>query len=72
MIEYKPIAESNNFIILDKYIKDVKVSEEYQSEYDLEHEFIGDLQSQGYEYVHDLNTPRKNAGQCTHSVARIE
>ena len=59
MIEYKPIAESNNFIILDKYIKDVKVSEEYQSEYDLEHEFIGDLQSQGYEYVHDLNTPEK-------------
>ena len=59
MNDYKTIAESNNFIVLDKYAKEWKVSESYQSEYDLEREFIQDLQNQGYEYVPDLNTPEK-------------
>ncbi|OAI10248.1 HsdR family type I site-specific deoxyribonuclease [Methylomonas methanica] len=59
MTEYKAIAESNNFIVLDKYTKDYKVSESYQSEYDLEREFIQDLQNQGYDYAPDLNTPEK-------------
>ncbi|RFC34193.1 MAG: type I restriction enzyme, R subunit [Candidatus Nitrotoga sp. MKT] len=59
MTEYKTIAESTNFIVLDKYTKDYKVSESYQSEYDLEREFIEDLQNQGYDYVPDLNTPEK-------------
>jgi len=54
-----PIAESNNFIVLDKYSKDLKISESYQSEYDLEREFIQDLQNQGYDYLPDLNTPEK-------------
>jgi len=57
--DYKTIAESNNFIVLDKYIKEYKVSESYQSEYDLEREFIQDLQNQGYDYAPDLNTPEK-------------
>ena len=60
MVDYtKPIAESNNFIVLDKYTKEWKVCETYQSEYDLEREFIEDLQNQGYEYLPDLNTPEK-------------
>ena len=59
MNEYKTIAESNNFIVLDKYTKEWQVNESYQSEYDLEREFIQDLQNQGYEYVPDLNTPEK-------------
>ncbi|BBJ22682.1 type I restriction endonuclease subunit R [Candidatus Nitrotoga sp. AM1P] len=60
MVDYtKPIAESNNFIVLDKYSKDWQVNESYQSEYDLEREFIQDLQNQGYDYVSDLNTPDK-------------
>jgi len=59
MSEYKTIAESNNFIVLDKYAKEWQVNESYQSEYDLEGEFIQDLQNQGYEYVPDLNTPEK-------------
>lgn len=59
MIEYKAIAESNNFIVLDKYTKSSQVSEAYQSEYALEAEFIIDLQNQGYEYLPDLNTPEK-------------
>ncbi len=57
MSDYKTIAESNNFIVLDKYTQEWKVSESYQSEYDLEREFIADLQNQGYEYVPGLNTP---------------
>ncbi len=59
MTDYKPIAESNHFIILDKYSKEWQVKETYQSEYDLEREFIEDLANQGYEYLSDLNTPKK-------------
>ena len=59
MTKYKAIAESNNFIVLDKYTKCVQVSEAYQSEYDLEREFITDLSNQGYEYQPDLTTPEK-------------
>ena len=55
----KPIAELNSFIILDKYTKESQVNESYQSEDDLEREFIRDLQNQGYEYVAILNTPEK-------------
>ena len=50
MIEYNPIAESNNFIILEKYIRESIVAEGYQSEGDLEQELITDLQNQGYEH----------------------
>lgn len=59
MTKYKAIAESNNFIVLDKYTKHAQISEAYQSEYDLEREFITDLSNQGYEYQPDLTTPEK-------------
>ncbi len=57
MTDYKPIAESNNFIVLDKYTKESRVAETYQSEYDLEREFIEDLEHQGYDYLSKLTTP---------------
>ena len=59
MIEYKPIAESKNFIVLDKYTKDSMVNETsavYQSEAALEQELIQDLVNQGYERVTNLTT----------------
>ena len=59
MTDYKPIAETNKFIVLDKYTREWQVCETYQSENDLEQEFIRDLQNQGYEYLRDLNTPEK-------------
>ncbi|WP_140413941.1 HsdR family type I site-specific deoxyribonuclease, partial [Bathymodiolus platifrons methanotrophic gill symbiont] len=59
MNDYKAIAESNNFIILDKYTKCSQVNESYQSESDLEREFITDLKNQGYEYIPGLNNPEK-------------
>jgi type I restriction enzyme R subunit len=56
MVDYtKPIIESNSFIVLDKYTKEWKVAEGYQSECDLEREFIQDLVNQGYEYLPALN-----------------
>jgi type I restriction enzyme R subunit len=58
MFEYKAIAESNNYIVLDKYTREWKVAESYQSEGDLEREFVQDLQNQGYEYLPSLNTPQ--------------
>ena len=57
MTDYKTIAESKNFIVLDKYTQEWKVSESYQSEYDLEQELIEDLRNQGYEFLPGLNTP---------------
>ncbi len=57
MTDYKTIAESKNFIVLDKYVKEWQVAENYQSESDLEREFIADLQHQGYEYLTGLKTP---------------
>ncbi|NGP51976.1 type I restriction endonuclease subunit R [Thioalkalivibrio sp. XN8] len=57
MHDYKTIAESRNFIVLDKYSKEWQVHENYQSEGDLEREFIQDLVNQGYEAPQGLNTP---------------
>lgn len=58
MVDYtKPIAESNRFIVLDKYTQEWKVAESYQSEGDLERELIQDLVNQGYEYLPALNNP---------------
>ena len=52
----KPIAESNRFIVLDKYIKEWEVADSYQSEGDLERELISDLDKQGYEFLPNLTT----------------
>jgi type I restriction enzyme R subunit len=57
MTDYKTIAESKNFIVLDQYKKDWQVNDSYQSESELERELIQDLGNQGYEYAPKLNTP---------------
>jgi type I restriction enzyme, R subunit len=60
MAQFKTIAESNNFIVLDKY---TKFSEEndapagYQTEAALERELIQDLINQGYENPKNLTNP---------------
>lgn len=56
MTQYKTIAESNHFIVLDQYQKFVEEPNAgYQTEGNLEREFIRDLQAQGYEYLQGLN-----------------
>ncbi|CAM1352909.1 type I restriction endonuclease subunit R [Tenacibaculum halocynthiae] len=60
MKQYKTIAESNNFIVLDKYQKFSELNEApvtYQTEAGLEKELVQDLVNQGYEYVKSLTTP---------------
>ncbi|AUZ74172.1 MULTISPECIES: HsdR family type I site-specific deoxyribonuclease [Aeromonas] len=57
MFEYKAIAESKNFIVLDQYSREWKVAESYQSESDLERELIQDLVNQGYEFASSIKTP---------------
>ena len=59
MSTYKTIAESNSFIVLDKFTKYFEVNEApavYQTEAALEKEFIQDLINQGYENPKNLNT----------------
>lgn len=58
MKQYKTIAESNNFIVLDKYQKFSEVNEapaSYQTEADLEKELVQDLANQGYTYHPEIN-----------------
>ena len=57
MFDYKAIAESKNFIVLDQYSREWKVAESYQSESDLERELIQDLVNQGYEFASSIKTP---------------
>ncbi|GGI56117.1 type I restriction endonuclease subunit R [Winogradskyella haliclonae] len=61
MQQYKTIAESNNFIVLDNYKKFSEVNETpsgYQTEADLEKELIQDLQNQGYDYLPNLTNQK--------------
>ncbi len=55
MNQTKPIAKTNNFIVLDKYTC-IEQPQNYQSEADLEKELIADLVALGYEYKTDLKT----------------
>ena len=58
MSTYKTIAESNNFIVLDKYKKFSEFNEvpaSYQAETDLENELVKDLTNQGYTYHQEIN-----------------
>lgn len=54
-----PITETNNYIVLDCYDKLEEPAVAYQTETELENEFINDLASQGYEYLPDLNSHDK-------------
>lgn len=68
MTKCKPIAESQNFIVLDKYQKDLMVCDNgYQLECELEREFIRDLKNLGYEYLPEI----KNSADLL-SNARIQ
>lgn len=74
MSTYKTIAESNNFIVLDKFTKYLEVNEAsavYQSESALEREFIEDLINQGYEYPIDLNTPGAMLANVREQLQRL-
>ena len=74
MSTYKTIAESNNFIVLDKYTKYMEVSETpslYQSESALEREFIEDLINQGYEYPIGLNIPGEMLANIREQLQRL-
>lgn len=58
MVDYtNPIAESNSFIVLDKYQKEWEAEQNYQSENELERELIQDLVHQGYELLLGINNP---------------
>jgi type I restriction enzyme R subunit len=60
MSTYTPIAESNNFIVLEQYTKLSAVADApaaYQTEAALEREFVADLAQLGYEHPAGLTTP---------------
>ncbi|WP_409968022.1 type I restriction endonuclease subunit R [Bengtsoniella intestinalis] len=57
MDEFKPIAETPSYIVLDKYTKIEQQGAGYQTEAALEKELIADLVNQGYEYCKELTSP---------------
>lgn len=59
MSDLKTIAESNHYIVLDKYTKIAEQGVGYQTEANLERELIQDLVNQGYEHLPSLNTREK-------------
>ena len=75
MIETKTIAETNRFIVLDRYEKDATRAESYQSEDALERELIKDLEQLGYAFERELNTPTKllaNARTQLQTLNRVQ
>lgn len=71
MTDYKTIAESNSFIVLDKYTRDWQVKDSYQSEDALERELIEDLQNQGYEFLRELNSPKKMLANVREQLQKL-
>lgn len=53
-INHRALAQTNQFIVVDKYIKKERFESSYQSEDQLEREMIQDLVSQGYEFKPDI------------------
>ena len=59
-MQYNTIAELQNYIVLDNYVKSSIACEPpagYQTEAALERELIDDLKNQGYEYVPEITSP---------------
>lgn len=72
MPQYKTIAESNNFIVLDQYTKCVEEPRAgYQTEDSLEREFIRDLQGQGYQYLPEINNHEKLLINLRHQLQTL-
>ena len=71
MTQTKAIAETNNFIILDKYTKIDQSGSSYQTEADLENELIKDLINQGYIYAKDLTNHEKLMGNLRAQLQKL-
>jgi type I restriction enzyme R subunit len=72
MVEHgKPIAESKNFIVLDRYSSDWTAADHYQSEAELERELIQDLRDQGYEFLPDLTSQAAMLGNVRLKLAAL-
>ncbi|MDA7827870.1 type I restriction endonuclease subunit R [Rhodobacteraceae bacterium] len=52
-----PIAQTPNYIVLDRYIREWVGGDGYQSEDDLEREMVADLVGLGYDFVPTIKTP---------------
>lgn len=55
MVKYDLVAQNNESTVVSEYIADYKKSTNYQTEQQLEQEFINQLKSQAYQYL-DIHT----------------
>jgi type I restriction enzyme R subunit len=59
MKQYDLVAENPESTIVAEYQAEYRRAESYQSEAELEKEFVETLQSQGYEYMQIILSPIK-------------
>ena len=71
MAELKPIAETQNFIVLDKYTKIDQANSPFQSEASLECELIFDLEAQGYVYRNDITNPEALLANVREKIEKL-
>lgn len=71
MSDLKALPESNQYIVLDNYIKIAEREFGYQTEADLEQKFIQDLINQGYEYLPSLTTPEEMLANIRFQLQRL-
>ena len=71
MAELKPIAETQNFIVLDKYTKIDQANTAFQSEASLERELIADLEAQGYVYRKDITNPEALLANVREKIEKL-
>lgn len=71
MTQCTPIAESNNFIVLDQYTQCAQNNPSYQSERSLENELIQDLEKQGYTFLPNLNNPKALLDNVREQLQRL-
>lgn len=67
----KPLLASNSFIVLSKYDKKKDSYGHYQTEADLEKEFIYDLIKQGYEFLPHIKKPEALIANARKQLQRL-
>ena len=67
----RPIAETPDYIVLDQYTSKKRKAESYQSEDELERNFVRDLINQGYTYRKDITTPGEMLANVRSKIEKL-
>lgn len=71
LTHHHPLAQTNQFIVVDRYTKTQRFAPSYQSEDQLEREMVQDLKCQGYEFSPDITSQEKMLGNVRLQLQRL-